>query len=183
MNQFTEKKLLYKILVHKDANAFAKLYDAYITPLYKFVYYKVSDKTVAEDVVSNVFLKIWKYLTQEKAKQKTIQNFRALLYSIARRSVVDYYREKNKSKEIPIEFALNIEDTTMSNMDILQDYNSVLQNLKKLKDEYQEIIILRYVQELSLKEIGVILEKNASSVRVTLHRAIKKLQSLTEEKK
>ena len=59
------------------------------------------------------------------------------------------------------------------------DAKKIIQAIKKLKQEYQEVITLRYVDELDLAEIAEITNKGKIAVRVTLHRAIKKLKEIT----
>ena len=76
-----EKVLLYKVQIKKDPEAFGELYDFYIEPIYRFVFFKLSNKEDAEDITSEVFLKSWNYLIETENK---INNFRQLIYTIAR---------------------------------------------------------------------------------------------------
>ena len=57
-----EKLLLYKVVTQKNPDAFAKLYDFYIEPIYSFFFFKLSNREDAEDITSEVFLKPWDYL-------------------------------------------------------------------------------------------------------------------------
>ena len=90
-----ERWLLQKIAVKKDADAFATIYDSYIDQIYRFIYFKVGNSTEAEDLTSTVFLNLWKYLTD--TKKKNIESVSGLIYTIARRLVVDLYRERAKT--------------------------------------------------------------------------------------
>ena len=62
-SKFQEKLLLIR-LQKKDPEAFAQIYDLYVTPIYRFIYFKVSSKQDAEDLTSEVFLKIWQYIAE-----------------------------------------------------------------------------------------------------------------------
>ncbi|MBI5728350.1 MAG: sigma-70 family RNA polymerase sigma factor [Candidatus Magasanikbacteria bacterium] len=172
--------LLYKIRVHKDKDAFGKVYDRYVAQVYRFVFFKLNNKEEAEDVVSEVFLKTWQYMTAQPIEVKSIQH---LLYRIARNQIVDVYRRRARRPEDNLEAAAelasaeNIEQALAER----QTLERTIQEIKKLKQEYQEVIFLRYVEELSIREIAMILGKNGPSVRVLLHRAIKKLQSISGE--
>lgn len=181
MSQLEEKKLLYKIRANKDSQAFGKLYDHYIDDIYRFIYYKVGNEEDAQDLTNEVFLKTWKYVTDTSKKE--VNNFRALIYKTARNKVIDFYRSSIEKEQYPVEeileFEASEEDVEAKTQEQLSR-EQILKALKKLKDNYQEVVILRYLQELSTKETAQIMDKSRSSVRVTLHRAVKKLRKILE---
>lgn len=186
LNTFNEKKLVYRVRVHKDTEAFGELYDRYVSKIYRFIYLKVSHKEEAEDIASDVFLKTWNYLTDvQREADKEIESFSGLIYTIARTSLIDFFRSRARRKECTIEVLEavahdgNIEESTARE----QEVEVVLKNLKMMKREYQEIIVLKYIEELSTTEISYILDKSKVSIRVTLHRALKILKKMIEEKK
>lgn len=170
MNKFTEQLLLVRIQEGKDQKAFSKLYDLMIDPIYRFVYFKVNDKEVAEDLVADIFLKAWKGLIGDGQKVKHLKSY---LYIIARTRVIDHYRSQAKKLDVVLEEGMNQENS--------EDLHELVSNkfevatiktlLNKLKDSYQEVIILRHVNELSLNEISKVLDKSAGATRVLLHRA------------
>jgi len=175
-----QENLLLLRLKRKDPEAFAKVYDQYLTPIYRFIYFKVNSAQDAEDLTSEVFLKTWNYITET---EEEIENLRALLYRIARNLVVDFYRAKSKRdlvqddqimEAIPDERQQNL----LSGIDQSIELEIVDVALKKMKDEYREVIVLRYIEELSISEIAKILDKSKGSVRVLLHRAIKVAKEL-----
>jgi len=173
-SKFQEKLLLIR-LQKKDPEAFAQIYDLYVTPIYRFIYFKVSSKQDAEDLTSEVFLKIWQYIAET---DHTIENLRALLYRTARNLVIDTYRRKARRDLVQDVEVLNaVEDerqqSLLASVDIKIDLQNIEMVLRQMKDDYREVIILRYVEELSINEISKILDKSRGSVRVLLHRAIK----------
>jgi RNA polymerase sigma-70 factor (ECF subfamily) len=180
---FSEKILLYKLRLRSDPESYTKLYDAYVEQIYRFVYFKVSSKEEAEDITSEVFLKAWHFV-QEK---QDIKNFKALLYKIARNSVIDLYRRKSVRPESYLEdqLAKGFEPSDagkwLSQENAQIDSKAIIQALKKLKQEYQEVITLRYVDELEVSEIAEIIGKGNVAVRVTLHRALNKLKEFLKE--
>ncbi len=186
LKNFNEKKLLYRVRVHKDTEAFGELYDRYISKIYRFVYLKVSHREEAEDIVSEVFLKAWNYLIDVQRETDTeIKSFSGLIYTIARTSLVDFFRARSKRKECTIETLENVahDGDIREKTQREQEIEVVLKHLKKMKREYQEIIVLKYIEELSTAEIARILDKSLVVVRVTVHRALKILKKLLEEKK
>ena len=177
-----EKILLYKVRVKKDPDAFAQLYDFYVEPIYRFVYFKLSNKEDAEDITSEVFLKTWNYLI---IGENHVNSFRHLVYKIARNRIIDVYRERASRMECPIETIQNtaVTDDLRKIIEIKDEGEQLLQVMKKMKSEYQEVIHLKYVEGLSAGDIAEILEKSYTNVRVLLHRAVKKLKELAEAEK
>lgn len=180
-----EKILLFKLQVEQDPEAFATLYDLYVKRIYRFVYFKVSSHEEAEDITSEVFLKAWHYL-QEK---KEVKSFSGLLYRVARNCIIDLYRGKTAKPETALsdfaEEAPEMGDNGQwyAEVSVKMETQKIIEVLKKLKQEYREVVTLRYVDELEIDEIAEIVGRTTIAVRVTLHRAMKKIKEiLTEEK-
>ena len=175
----SEKKLLYRVQVHKDAEAFAVLYDTYIEKIYRFVYLKLSNHGDAEDITHDVFIKVWQYLTQNPKKR--VASISGLFYTTARNTIVDIYRKRAKEKVVPLEEGYGVAaECTITKVEKRIEVEAILVHVKKLKEEYQDIILLRYVEGYSLKEAATILDKKYTHARVLLHRAMKKLQDIIE---
>ena len=178
---FQEKTLLHNIVKYKDSDAFATVYDAYISKIYRFVLFKVSSQEDAQDITSMVFLKAWSYLTDSTQKKEMIKSISGLLYTIARNLVVDHYRERAKKQSYSIQdLSIDLASDTNVEESFVKKQESItlIDSLKMLKQEYQEVLTLRYLDELSLKEISHVLGKTMVNVRVLLHRATKKLEEI-----
>ncbi len=179
-------KLLYLRLTKKDKEAFVRTYDLYFDQIYRFVYFKVSSKEEAEDLTSVVFLKTWGHVQNKSIKDH--KTLKALLYKVARNSVIDHYRKKSSqiekvsldSSTSEIELPDNSQDIH-KNIEIADDYSQIKDKLLELKEEYRELIVMRYVNELSIKEIALSLNKSRGNVRVTLYRALKALRTIVKE--
>lgn len=176
-NSLREKLLLFRIRLQKDPEAFGKLYDLYVSRIYRFVYFKVPSVEDAQDITSETFLKFWNQV-QEGA---SVTHVGAYLYRIARNLVADHYRTNQERVSLDAEPEMErlladakglvrIEDTF--------DLGKVLKALRLLKDEYREAIILRYVDELTTTEISEALGKSPGNVRVLLHRALETLRTI-----
>lgn len=182
MSKITEKILLYKAQFNQDPDSFAKLYDLYVKQIYRFVYFKVSNHEEAEDITADVFLKAWNYI-QEK---KEIKSFSGLLYHIARNHIIDVYRARSTHGSSPLmveEDSISISDAGAweKNLETKLEHQYIVQALKKLKHEYREVITLRFIDELAIEEISQITNKSSISIRVTLHRALKKLKEILKQ--
>ncbi|MBU0619929.1 MAG: RNA polymerase sigma factor [Patescibacteria group bacterium] len=183
-----DKELFLKLKESKnDTESFIAVYDLYVDHIFRFIYFKLnSNKEEAEDLTSAVFLKSWNYIQQNGLTD--VKTLRALIYKIARTSIVDYYRknaqiyinnsidDKNIKLEIP-DYNQSIDKQVATSY----DFGIVETKLLALKDEYKEVIILRFINELSIKEIAQITEKSQGNIRTLIHRALKALRELMEE--
>lgn len=184
MNVFKEK-ILFSRLKNKDKEAFVKAYDLYVDNIYRFIYFKVGSKEEAQDLSSAVFLKAWNHIqTNSLTDFKTLK---ALLYKIARNAIIDYYRENSKRSFSSIDDESSQTDVMDDQQDLVAkienafEFSLVEKKLADLKDEYREIIILRFMEELSIGEIAEILNKSKGNVRILTYRALKALRDLMEE--
>lgn len=171
--EFQEKILLYKAC-QGDSDAFGVFFDKYSKRIYRFIYYKVPIAEVAEDLTSQCFLKVWEQISA-KVRVRKIHSW---IYRIARNLVTDYYRGREK-EELPLIYPSEQQDGEMPKFDPDQELD--LKQLEKilfaLKGEAREIIVLRYIEELSISEVAKIVDKSQANVRVIIHRALKELQN------
>ncbi|HTK05147.1 MAG TPA: sigma-70 family RNA polymerase sigma factor [Candidatus Eisenbacteria bacterium] len=179
-SRLKEKFLLFRIRAKKDPEAFGAVYDAYVKQIYRFIYFKVSSAEQAEDLTSEAFLKAWQYLKEKR----DVSNLQALLYSVARSVVIDHYRATNcVPGTVSLDESIGDDSTDVASEKFLNDMETkfdttlVLEKLRGLKDEYRDVVIMRYLDEMSTGEIAAVLGKNASNVRVILHRATKALSA------
>lgn len=152
---------------------FEASYNQFAAGIFRYVYFKVSSYELAEDITQDAFVRYWKVLTDGKK----IDNHRALLYFIAKGLIIDHYRKKKNSKKVSLE---NIDERLLGVLDTMEDTISQKQELeevyiriRKLKKDYQDVLFLHYVEDLSVKEIVFIQKKKENAIRVLLHRALK----------
>jgi RNA polymerase sigma-70 factor, ECF subfamily len=157
-----------------DKQAFGALYEAYVKPIYNFIYYKTHHKETAEDLVSQTFMKAYNHFASYEPAKGT---FSAWLYRIARNLVVDYYRSK-KLATIDIEDAWDLS----SDENIAEDthnkllFAEVKKYFKELTAEQRDILTMRLWQEMSYQEIAEVLGKSEGSCKMAFSRAIQKLR-------
>lgn len=160
-----------------DSNAFSDLYDIYFSQIHKYVYYKVSDDYV-DDLVATVFIKTW---TQIKKYQKSKYRFSAWLFRIAHNTVIDHYRTHKKHYELE---EIVSDEKTMNPQDFAEQQlngERVQRAVRSLDKKYQEVIILKFMNELSNTEVSKVLGTSESNIRTLQFRALKKLKSKLEE--
>jgi len=180
MQRIEEKLLLYKIITKRDADSYGILYDKYVERIYRFIYFKVQSREDAEDVTSEVFLKAWQYIVQKSPSE--IESVSGLLFSIARNAVIDLYRQRAKKPLVSIEVVSELvaEQKEVESIEYKEDVAHMIELIKKLKQDYQEVLLLKYVEDLKISEIAKVLGKSSVNVRVILHRAMKKLKELSK---
>ncbi len=166
-----------------EQNAFKTLLNTYWKDVYNFLYDKLKNEDEAEDIAIKSFAKAFDKIDTYNKKY----TFKTWLITIAKNLHIDYLR-----KQKAIFISLNKEDS--SNFDVLDETPSaedaiiteqnlavLLQNIKKLKPNYQEVIHLRYFQEMRLKEIALVLNEPLSTVKVKLLRARKLLAEILKK--
>lgn len=171
-SEIQDKTLLLKA-TQGNAEAFGLLFDKYSKKIYRFIYYKVPNTEIAEDLSSQCFLKIWEQISDGQK----IKKFQSWIYRIARNLVVDYYRNRQK-EELPLIY--QIEQLESEVFKLNPEKNLDLEQLKKLlftlRSEIREIVVLRFIEEMSIKEIAKIVDKSPGNVRVIIHRALQEIK-------
>jgi len=177
-----KEKVLYSKLKKKDKEAFINAYDLYLDHIYRFIFFKVKEKEEAEDLTSHVFLKTWDYIQNNKLSD--YKTLKSLLYKVARNTVIDHYRKTSQQANIELDSAETIgaidrKQDIISKLELTSDLESIMENLMELKVEYREVILLKYINELSVAEIADILEKSRGNTRVLIFRALKALRAIS----
>ncbi len=182
----THEKILHRQLKNKEREAFIRCYDLYAADVYRFIYFKLGNKEEAEDLTSATFLKIWS--CAQEGRVIDYATLKALLYKTARNLIIDHYRKNKKRENISLDEVEQI-DLTDEQQNLLKQTEAkfaqevLAENITKLKDEYREVIILRFVNQLSIGEIAEILGKTSGNTRVLVFRALGALRELINQSK
>ena len=167
-----------------DPSQFIALYDEFAQRIFKYCYFRVSSKEEAEDITSKAFLKTWEYLEQGNI----IENPKTFLYKIANNLVIDFYRTTKRYRELslddpdrPIDIPVDADFIKDVDARILLD--EVRDHIEALPEKYQLIVILRYIDDLTIPEIADITDLSENNISVRLHRAIEKLKQMIVSKK
>jgi RNA polymerase sigma factor (sigma-70 family) len=169
-----------------DQVAFTFLLNHYWNEVYGFMLKRTENETTAEDITIETFSKAFDKL----ATYNTEFQFNTWLIAIAKNVHIDLLRKKKLSLFVEItedenHQAYNIADTTPSAEDVLiteQNLSRLLQCIKELKPHYQEVIQLRYFQEMSYQEIALKMNEPLSNVKIKLLRAKKLLAEIIQKK-
>ncbi len=175
-----EAKLI-ELAIRGKSSAFGSLYDYYQPKIYRFVLIRVGQREEAEDLTHQVFMSAWENIPGYKNLGFP---FSSWLYRIARNQVIDRYRTQKQEfslSEIDPDHLFELE-VIEKNTDQRLELERVTKAIKKLRPDYQDIIIMRFVEELTLREVAASIEKSEGAVKLMQHRAIKELQELLDQK-
>ena len=174
-----EKKLVKK--AKKDPEAFGRLYDEYYSRIFGYVLRRTANLEMAQDVVSETFLKALKNLRRFKwiGLFKSNSSFGAWLYRIAANEIVNFWRRKKPA------VSLEIISDPPSDQNILeeiaraqeklarhQDFLMLQKEIMTLPEKYQEVLTLRFFEKKQIKEIAEILGKREGTIKSLIHRGI-----------
>jgi len=175
-----EQKLVKKAQ-NGEVKAFGSLYDHYLPKIYRFVLLKVSHREEAEDLTHQAFLRAWENIEQYDFRG---YSFGSWLYRIARNITVDYYRgaRVEVSVEDISEVYLSKDNSLEEDVERSMEWQELAKSIKKLKEIEQDVIIMRFVEDLPLKDTAKAVGKSEGAVKVIQHRAIKNLKKLIEDK-
>lgn len=174
-----EEELIYNAQ-NGDPEAFGALYDLHFTRIYRFILIKVGRRQDAEDLSHQVFFSAWKNIRKYSHKGFP---FSSWLYKIASNAVIDFYRTSRSHLNIDdiSEEKLGEEGDASLDLQTAMEMERIGEALRHLTDDEQNVIIMKFVNELSNKEIAESLEKSEGAIRVIQHRALKQLKKLLEQ--
>ncbi len=157
----------------RDATAFAALYRRYVTPIYRYLYSRVSNEADAQDLTAQVFLEALEGLSRYRDRG----NFAAWLFTIARRRAIDHYHRR------PVAALDDISDPP-EHPDLLSPMvqREALEHLRKLviqlDDDQRELLRLRFAAGLTFKQMGYVLGRSEDAVKMALHRLVERLRTM-----
>lgn len=157
---------------------FLDAYEQYSDAIFRHCYFRVFDRERGKDLMQEVFMRAWEYL----GKGEKVLNMRAFLYRIANNLIVDESRKKREASLDRLQeegFDPGIDDTDKINSRI--EHSRVVGTMKGLDDNYRDILVMRYMNDLSPSEIAEVTGESANTVSVRIYRGLKQLRSMLAE--
>ena len=165
------------IRAKKDLQEFDYLYRKYYPIMNNFIFHRVNDEAVRNEIVSNVFFKAMKRLSLFRFLDSRKCSFSSWLYRIAVNEVNQFYRNMKRENNIRESVKWN----TVEGKDIQFNYDVIQRKIAAFKTDEQNLITLRYFEKLSYKEIADIYKKKEGTIKVQMHRLLKKLRCNVEK--
>ena len=159
----------------KEKELLTELYDTHADAIFRFCYFKTGNRETAKDLTQDVFIKVYNHIIKTKEE---IQNHKSFIYTIAKNTIIDFWRKSKSISEnqLPEGFFESIaeEDKT----ETILDYSIFLSLLNKLSESDREVILLRYVEDMSSKDMAKLLDERENTVLVRISRARERLRDL-----
>ena len=159
-------------LAKSDKNAFGELYERYMKKIYNYVYYRTSNTHDAEDLTARVFFRAMSHI--ENYEDKGVP-FQAWLYRIAHNLVANWHRDRGRRKIIPLdEFVVAglREEAPDRYAEDQEERESLLEAIRRLPPERQQLLVLKFVERLSNAEIGEIMDRTEGAIKSLYHRTL-----------
>lgn len=176
----TDLQLELEGLQKLDAHVIGTVYDRYFPDVYRFVYYRLNDEQVAEDISSDVFVRLIEALNKRRGPQT---NLKGWLLGTASHAVADYLRHayKRPTETLP-ESVPDMSTTSLTDeLDHREMVSSVRLAYERLTPEQQNVLALRFGDGYSLDETAAVMHKNVNAIKALQFRALAALQRLIGE--
>ena len=171
MGKIVSDESLMEAVKNGDLQQASLLFDRYHKRLFNFLAKMTMERTIAEDLTQNVFLRMLKYKNSYREGAK----FQSWIYQMARNVFVDHYQEsKNKNGFVKME---TLPDRIDEDYQDAEQQEKVLhQSLQRLPDEQRELLVLTRFQHMKYEEVAEIMNTSVANIKVKVHRAINKLR-------
>jgi RNA polymerase sigma-70 factor (ECF subfamily) len=169
---------LVNLVQDGDGEAFGQLYDRYVDTVFRFIYYRVNDRALAEDFTSETFLRALRRIGTISYQGRDVG---AWFITIARNIVLDHVKSARNRLEVTtadtIESREQAQSTESAVMQTL-DAERLMAAVGRLGDEQRECVMLRFIHGLSVSETASVMGKNDGAIKALQHRAVRKLADL-----
>ena len=170
---------LVKLAVAGDFDSFAALYTCYLDPIYRYILYRHGDTEDAKDLTEQVFMKAWEALPKYKPNGGSFLHW---LYRIAHNILIDDHRRKKRIQfeSLPDNAFVTGQphETTLDMLISKEEAAALAAGIASLPEEYQQVIILRFIEGFGHAEIAKILDKSAGACRGIQYRALASLNKI-----
>jgi RNA polymerase sigma-70 factor (ECF subfamily) len=152
-----------------------KAFELYNVLIYKYIFVRVGrSREVAQDLAQEIFMKAWQHRDSYDSKKATVKTW---LFVIARNQLTDHFR-KNKNNPLPLKDDIG-EAEVGPDRDLLME--TIFLHMKQLDNYDQELITLRFIEDLSIEDVAKIVNKQYTATKISIYRALSKLRNLINE--
>ncbi|MGB2815193.1 MAG: sigma-70 family RNA polymerase sigma factor [Dehalococcoidales bacterium] len=172
-----DEESLVRRAKENDEAALAQLYEENFDKIYRYIVLKTGDRTEAEDMTQQVFLKAFKSISGYRSKGSP---FSSWLFRIAHNQMVDYWRKKSKRTTVPLEESMvgSSNSNPSSEVERKTDIENLVAATKQLTSLQREVVSLRFAGGLSLAEVAKAMGKNEGAIKALQHSAVVSLRKI-----
>lgn len=172
------ERLLVARAISGDEKAFTELYDHYYDRVYRHVWYRVGAALDAEDLTQQVFLQAWRALGRYR---QTGTPFIAWLLTIAHNAVISAYRRRRNVQLLGDDnWDWPSDERIEDDAEVRLEHERVRHMIRRLKPEYQQVLTMRFLEDLPYRDIAAALGRTEANIRVMQHRALHELRRLLD---
>jgi RNA polymerase sigma-70 factor (ECF subfamily) len=171
LKRLTDTELVDMAKVN-DNEAFGELYERYMTKIYNYIYYRTGNHHDAEDLTARVFYRAMAHI--ESYTERGVP-FQAWLYRIAHNLVANWHRDRGRRKVIPLDefIATSLRaDAPDHQAEDKEEREALLAAIRRLPEERQQLLILKFVEHLSNAEVGEIMNRTEGAIKSLYHRTL-----------
>lgn len=177
----TDAELLELLHDEGSTQALAAIYDCYSQPVYRYLYRLLGDAAQAEDLTSEVFLKLLNALSTSRAPRDRLDGW---LYRVAHNLAIDWFRQQSKRFTVPLNEDLASDGLAASALvEQKQTHRRLRKAILKLTPSQQQVIVLRFGEEMPIAEVARVMGKSEGSIKLLQHRAVKRLGKVLERER
>ena len=175
----TDEHILLERAKRYDEQALGELYNRYAPRIYAYIYRRVGDAHLAEDLTADVFVRIIRAI---QAEHFWHTSFQAWLYRIAHNVVVDHYRRQPAERELELnEQPAPAEDSPVSVLAERLDYQQLGAAIGRLTTDQQQVLALRFGEGMTTRETAEVMDKTVGAIEALQHRALAALRRLLKK--
>jgi RNA polymerase sigma-70 factor (ECF subfamily) len=178
--QDIDVKATLALATEGDREAFGMLYQHYVKRIYNYIYYRTGNQHDAEDLTARVFFRAMRHIRNYEDRGVP---FSAWLYRIAHNLVANWHRDNSRKQEVALEEIYHYNsDQALPETQIMrhEEQDVLLSVIRKLPDDRQQLLILKFVEHLPNAEIGMIMDRTEGAIKSLYHRTLLSLRDQFE---
>ncbi len=171
VSELTEEEAITRA-ADGDTEAFSLLYERYVNRIYNYIYYRTGNPNEAEDLTSRVFYRVMHHIPNYNNRGVP---FSAWLYRIAHNLVANWHRDNSRRKEVPLEDYTQLPQRSLqpeARVVDSQEMEALLQVIRQMPPDRQQLLILKFVEGMSNAEVGVIMMRSEGAIKSLYHRTL-----------
>ncbi|MEK7140519.1 MAG: sigma-70 family RNA polymerase sigma factor [Patescibacteria group bacterium] len=157
---------------------FVKAYDEHSDAIFRHCFFRVRNDEIARDVMQEAYAKTWEYL----ARGNEVINIRAFLYKVANNLIIDGWKKKREESLDKMREESGFDPATAEHIATHHsaEMREVIEAINSIDKKYRDVVIMRYVDDMSPREIATILNESENAVSVRIHRGLQSVKHIFE---
>jgi RNA polymerase sigma-70 factor (ECF subfamily) len=155
-----------------DHAAFTQIYERYAPAIYRYIYFRIGEAELAEDLQAEVFLRMLEGIHRYEDRGWPIS---AWLYRIAHDRTIDTIRRRRNRQQLPLESWGGMCDGPEGSVSAQMDYEEIKRTLDDLTEDQRQVIQMRFMADMSIQEVATKLGRTEGSVKALQHRGLQSL--------